>query len=434
MIYDLGLIRGVTWLKPLPGAYSMAIDRLMEYFVEGRVDWYQLPQPFTGREHEDPVLSDDLRSEINSDYLCDGRESAVEKAKIAGFVEATTITRIIHPRCKDEAVVYTSETEEPETDSDPSPSLTKSAELEAELKNAWAPARGDDGPEFEDGQANPPFGIVKTPVTHPDSASGPIEPGQHEPEITAMEEAEVPIQNDAPPEAETDDASVVEPPAASATPAASAPKPRGITAKIHESDLPAVRVRFDAGESMQSIAKTYGCSGQTVVNFLQRHGVDTIRQKARSKSKFGGRPALTEAEIRTIVVEKAKGTPARAIGEMIDRSQHAVDVKFSQLRKAGVVDGDAALRDDGPVPDAGQMKVESPAARWTPTPIDAAEWPDIQKMLVAGSTRERIAGDYDVPVETLNAFIDERLKAGREKLRPREASSPSGEARASLPA
>jgi hypothetical protein len=51
MLYDPGIIRGAMWLTPMPGAYSDAMDRLMEFFTHGKVDWYELPQRFTGMEH-----------------------------------------------------------------------------------------------------------------------------------------------------------------------------------------------------------------------------------------------------------------------------------------------------------------------------------------------------------------------------------------------
>jgi hypothetical protein len=100
MLYDLGIIRGAHWLASLPGSYSDAMDRLMEFFVHGKVDWYQLPQPFTGMEHEDPLLSDELRDEIYSDYVCESRERAIETIKRAGFEEQYLIDRIVPPRVK----------------------------------------------------------------------------------------------------------------------------------------------------------------------------------------------------------------------------------------------------------------------------------------------------------------------------------------------
>ncbi|MCE9567408.1 MAG: hypothetical protein K8U57_35860 [Planctomycetes bacterium] len=73
----------------------------------------------------------------------------------------------------------------------------------------------------------------------------------------------------------------------------------------------------------------------------------------------------------------------------------------------------------------------APADRWKPSPIDVAEWPDIQRMLATGRSREAIAGDYDVPVGDLDDFIADRLWETQERHRAKaEVKSPPGEARA----
>src|SRR5687768_12228142 len=50
LLFDLGFVRGVVWFTPMTNAYSEALDRVAEFLVEGKVDWYQLPQPWRPRE------------------------------------------------------------------------------------------------------------------------------------------------------------------------------------------------------------------------------------------------------------------------------------------------------------------------------------------------------------------------------------------------
>jgi hypothetical protein len=42
--------------------------------------------------------------------------------------------------------------------------------------------------------------------------------------------------------------------------------------------------------------------------------------------------------------------------------------------------------------------------------LETTDWPEIQRMLAAGRSREAIAGDYEVTVEHLDDFIAERLR------------------------
>lgn len=67
----------------------------------------------------------------------------------------------------------------------------------------------------------------------------------------------------------------------------------------------------------------------------------------------------------------------------------------------------ASIRDDLAVDTT--LPVLSPANRWTPTPLSDEDWPDIRDMINAGSSREKVAGDYDVPVDVLEAFVDAKL-------------------------
>ena len=224
--------------------------------------------------------------------------------------------------------------------------------------------------------------------------------------------------------------------------AAASERARNRPPKIPDGDLAAVKADFDAGMSFGAMGMKWNCSGQTVKNFLTKHGIDCDRYD-RTAGKSGGRPALTEEEIQLIIYEKAKGTPSKEIGEMIDRSQHAVDVKYAQLKNAGRVPeehltpealsarkqrqnelvsekmteyhaGKQAEPEEPCASDgATAITVRSPAARWKPSPLSTDDWPDIQRMLATSRSRESIASDFDVPVEDLNEFIEEQLQAAR---------------------
>ena len=53
--------------------------------------------------------------------------------------------------------------------------------------------------------------------------------------------------------------------------------------------------------------------------------------------------------------------------------------------------------------------VSSPADRWVPAPLSDEDWHDIRDMINAGHSREKVAGDYDVPVDVLESFVDAKL-------------------------
>ena len=74
-----------------------------------------------------------------------------------------------------------------------------------------------------------------------------------------------------------------------------------------------------------------------------------------------------------------------------------------------------------------------PAKRdgWESAELSLDDWPFIQKMLAAGNTREKIAGDYDVPVLKLTAFIEHQVETGRARRASKE--TPPGEVPAPLP-
>ena len=56
-----------------------------------------------------------------------------------------------------------------------------------------------------------------------------------------------------------------------------------------------------------------------------------------------------------------------------------------------------------------RVPVSSPADRWVPAPLSDEDWPDIRDMINAGHSREKVAGDYDVPVAVLESFVNAKL-------------------------
>ena len=67
--------------------------------------------------------------------------------------------------------------------------------------------------------------------------------------------------------------------------------------------------------------------------------------------------------------------------------------------------------------------ISSPADRWQPTLLSSGDWPDIHELLASGTSRERIAGDYDVPLVVLDEFIDQNLAEAKERRAAKDAGS-----------
>lgn len=380
-LHELGCIRGIAWAMPIPAELSLALQRVIDFFTA----YPELPCDIFSPKAGEPVhelLSDDSRDAILTKAM-DGEDTFSDD-----FADKIGVTR-------------------------------------AGIERFWK-CQGVEIEDFEwkgksDAQAVPDFDKTASTGQAPESDAckpEPLDPVTNSSEIIAEASPEIDM-----PESQT--YCPIESPSADGVTAVAPSKSKGNPPKIQANDLPSVRARFEAGESMQAIGNSYDCSGQTVVNFLRRHGVDTIRQKDRSEAKSGGRPPLTREQVGTIVNEKAKGTPSKAIGEMIDRSQHAVDVKYSELKKAGKVEAFAPIEDSAG-DDAAPAVIESPRGKWNAAPIEPEEWPDIQKMLATGRSREQIASDYDVPVHTLNDFIEVRLREAKDRLAAKEAVTALG--------
>jgi hypothetical protein len=202
-----------------------------------------------------------------------------------------------------------------------------------------------------------------------------------------------------------------------------------------DDDFEAVKADFDAGLPMDAIGRKYGCSGSHIRNFLKKHGIDPRRGAGNHR----GREPMPQHEVETIIAEKAKGTTAAEIGEMIGRDPHVVDQKYGALKKAGLVpqehltpealearkkaqnelvaekmrayhagprEAEEEESDPHLMPEDESEPVIEPAPEPEPAnPLAASDWPDVRDMLDEGRSLAAIAGDFDVTVDHLERFI-----------------------------
>lgn len=338
LIHNLGFVRGILWKAPMPGAYSDAMDRLMEYLVEGAVEWYQLPQPFTGREHEDPVLSDELRDEIYTEYSIEGRESAAEMAKAAGF-DAEMIDRAVHPK----------------------------------VRKVFEPTvNTESGPE---------------PSPEPGNIADPLV-ARAEPDATSIPEDEL-----------------------------AAPVQDRSQCEMHSPE--------ETTQSFAASSSSWTREHKRILREMKLSGKFSWKQIAerlgRTTSQCSGMWHWEKQKLEL-------GAAAHS------GDDGAVDVPPNEPEKI-VAKAPVSQELEAEQPD---LSSETPAlsASIQPAPIltreDSiildAEWPDIQRMLATGSSREKIAGDYDVTVGELNAFIDRKIREVRERIAGKGASKSPGEA------
>jgi hypothetical protein len=119
--------------------------------------------------------------------------------------------------------------------------------------------------------------------------------------------------------------------------------------KIPDADLPVIQDDLATNKSFTAIGARYGCTGQTVVNFLRKHGIDARRKKADP------------------------------IGEVVSR------------KTAGTIE----------VP-----KGDGPASSVTGLPLTKFDRKSIKDQIRYGTGRRQIAENYGVTVEQLNRFLD----------------------------
>ena len=382
-LYDLGFVRGVIWLDPMPGAYSLAMDRLMEYFVEGAVDWYQLPQPFIGREHKDPSLSEDLRDEIQSDYVLEGREYAEETANRAGFTDPYLIDRIIPPKCGDGSLSVWG--------------INPAQEQEAE---ADLPTVADQTDEAT--QAGVDDGDKKEMLNDRRSAHHSISDDRVE-EIRKMSGTM------------TDDEIAIETKTSRSTvlrfrethgiekdkgPRDGCGRPSYEWEPWQKQKLIEMKLAGHSyGEISEAVGKTRSqCSGMW---FWEK-------KKLEAASDERGDDGLVNDKIEPEVEEP---------------KSEELEADLSEDEESEEVDQAEAVPEPSP-PQGLTLAHPGYAGKREDGQLQDEDWPDIKARLAKGDTRRAIAGDYDAELEDLDFFIASNQR--------REAKQPPGEARAPL--
>ena len=201
--------------------------------------------------------------------------------------------------------------------------------------------------------------------------------------------------------------------------AAASERAKGRRKPPFDSDLESVKADFETGMSTGSIAAKWNCSDAHIRNFLMRNGIDPRRTARQDR----------EVEIKSTSVDEDH------IGEDVQNTIVSPDMSV----EAEIVEDLPSQIEEPTKPNESDQIEIAPmpitVKPYRPDPWDTAElssddWPDIQKLLAGGISREAIAGDYDVPIKTLNAFIEWELEAARQR---RLAKGPDqGEAHAPL--
>lgn len=190
-------------------------------------------------------------------------------------------------------------------------------------------------------------------------------------------------------------------------------------------------------ESMtdDEIAADRGVSRDTVLRFRKKHGIEKSRGPREGKTRWEYQWEPWQKQ--KLIEMKQAGASYSEIGTAIGKTpSQCSGMWFWEKKKLEVADAEIPKTSVEPEPTKPanatvSAVIVSPAARWTPSPLNADDWPDIQRMLADGRSRETIAYDYDVPTDMLNTFIAERLAETRE--RHAAKGSPPGESSASVP-
>ncbi len=203
--------------------------------------------------------------------------------------------------------------------------------------------------------------------------------------------------------------------------------------RITDDDLETVREMVAQGRSMNVIGNHFNCGHQSVINFCTKHNIERTDPPA----------GLTQNDIPAVQEMLDKDCDYEAIGEWFGcdaervrqfcQDHRLIPAKLQEevtnrykARQAGMASQTQVAVEENAI--TASPHQDSPASRWKPSPIDPGDWPDIQRMLAAGQTREAIAGDYDVSIEDLEGFIEQQLEATRARRTAKEP--PLGEARA----
>ena len=136
----------------------------------------------------------------------------------------------------------------------------------------------------------------------------------------------------------------------------------------------------------------------------ERHAAGTMKRSDVEKS--GERTAASEPLLSAVQGDKA-----------IERPRVANPMTVSLARPTPLSEP----------PQPHRLSVSHPdwAGKREDSQLHDSDWPDIKEMVIKGRTHLSIASDFDVEPETLKAFIEAKLKQGREG-----AEKPPGEARA----
>jgi hypothetical protein len=407
-LHDLGFIRGWLWTKPIPHAISEAFSRVID-FATGNEFAERLTCHETTTEPKSSQLSEDQRDKMftageNGDD-CASKEFAESiGASHEGVVNSWQRFGVFN---KEEAEQELKGDAEPQTPATDAVTDTPTAVFNPHNPNGkrgrrqWTDAQRAEASERAKGQKKPPF----------------------------------------------------------------------------DEHFAEVKADFDAGMSPGAIGNKWNCSDGHIRNFLTKNGIDPRRPKV-SISAYQPTPReeyeWTDESRAKLFELLDQGMTWKDIGDHLRRTPSACRSMHALLVKEGMappkkppadatpalnaedipevqkmLDRDSSYdeigewfgcdaeavrqfcQDNKLIPkhlqekasrdyelrQANQPRIAVPP-RWKADPIDPNDWPDIQQMLATGRSREAIAGDYDVPVEDLNAFIAERLESARKRREP----------------
>ena len=167
---------------------------------------------------------------------------------------------------------------------------------------------------------------------------------------------------------------------------------------------------LDRDSGYETIGEWFGCDAETVRKFCHEHKLIPAKAAALANERFELRQAAPTDEepavSETAVEEEDRGTEDEP--DDADNVQEQTPVKAAPSpphRLTVAHPGYAGRREDS-----------------TLLPDD---WLDIQTMLAKGMTPRAIAGDYDVEIDELQAFIDEQSEKARQAAKESSRGKPA---------
>ncbi len=161
---------------------------------------------------------------------------------------------------------------------------------------------------------------------------------------------------------------------------------------------------LDRDSGYETIGEWFGCDAETVRKFCQEHKLIPAKAAALANERFELRQAAPTDEepaiSETAMEEEDRGSE--------DEPDDADNVQEQTPVKAA----------PSPPHRLTVRNLVTPAGEDSTLLPD--DWPDIQTMLAKGMTPRAIAGDYDVEIDELQAFIDEQSEKARQA--PKESS------------